>query len=155
MTCADGTFATIQDIRSILDPSSDLLDFTNGISAEFYLALDAGTTPSLPSGFEVPNLSPNCDQASQDILDDLVTMNNMLADCISNQNYLDTRLNDACIGCEPKFNNAIDINMIVLTAAELRITDQLDNLYLLKDPVVNGALQPIDDFSDETFADFQ
>ena len=36
--------------------------------------------------------------------------------------------------------------MIILQAAELRILDQIDNLYLLLDPEVNGMQEPADEF---------
>ena len=44
--------------------------------------------------------------------------------------------------------------MIVLQAAELRIIDQLDNLYLLQDPEVGGEPETINDFSIRVFGEF-
>lgn len=42
----------------------------------------------------------------------------------------------------------IDFNTIILQAADLRIVDQLDNLYLLKDPEVSeGVLEAVEDFN--------
>ena len=37
----------------------------------------------------------------------------------------------------------------------MRIVDQLDNLYLLKDPVLpNGEIEPITDFNERQFAEY-
>ena len=44
--------------------------------------------------------------------------------------------------------------MIVLQASELRIIDQLDNLYLLLDPEVNDEPEPVNDFSLRMFGLF-
>ena len=55
----------------------------------------------------------------------------------------------------------IDDQTIVLQAAELRIVDQLDNLYLLEDPTVPSAdpmgepvAEPVVDFSVRKFQEF-
>ena len=44
--------------------------------------------------------------------------------------------------------------MIILQAAELRIVEQLDNLYLLLDPEVNDEPEAIYDFSIRMFGLF-
>ena len=41
-----------------------------------------------------------------------------------------------------------------MQASELRIIDQLDNLYLLLDPEVNGAPEPATDFAARMFGLF-
>jgi hypothetical protein len=62
---------------------------------------------------------------------------------------------EACVDCQEKFVELIDFNTIILQAAELRIVDQLDNLYLLKDPEVSeGVLEPVEDFNVRIFNEF-
>lgn len=54
-----------------------------------------------------------------------------------------------------RFMMEIDDQTIILQAAELRIVDQLDNLYLLEDPLVDGEPESVVDYSTRKFEEFQ
>lgn len=68
--------------------------------------------------------------------------------------WIAAELQRACLDCRQDFIDTIDDNIIILQAAELRIIDQIDNLYLLKDPEVDGEPEPIADFQARYFFEF-
>jgi hypothetical protein len=76
----------------------------------------------------------HCDEGSQTALGELEEKEAELQDCLSFQTWIKGELARACEDCRDKFIDLIDDKTIILQAAELRIVDQLDNLYLLKDP---------------------
>lgn len=77
-----------------------------------------------------------------------------LDDCLSYSNWVNQELEKSCGECGETFLQMIDDQTIILQAAELRIVDQLDNLYLLEDPEVDGEPMDITTFSDGKFTAF-
>ena len=53
-----------------------------------------------------------------------------------------------------RFMMEIDDQTIILQASQLRIVDQLDNLYLLEDPLVDGEPEDVVEYSTRKFQEF-
>ena len=54
-----------------------------------------------------------------------------------------------------RFMMEIDDQTIILQASQLRIVDQLDNLYLLEDPMVDDEPEDVVDYSTRKFREFE
>ena len=118
-------------------------------------------TEVLSTGVTIPSLQDHCDQESHDARDLLIAKELELEDCLTFNNWLLEQLQLTCSDCAMRFMMEIDDQTIVLQAAQLRIVDQLDNLYLLEDPTVPsmdpmGAdeAEPVNDYSTRKFAEF-
>ena len=152
-TCAAETFSVLTDLSNLRRPADVLLEtFTQELRAEYVaLGLD-----QLDTGIEIPSLPVNCDQDSQDALLALREAVENLSDCLTFKQWLEAELQEACIDCEGELMDSIDDNWIILQAAELRIIDQQDNLYLLEDPVdAEGNPQAVSDFQDALFVEWE
>lgn len=54
-----------------------------------------------------------------------------------------------------RFMMEIDDQTIILQASQLRIVDQLDNLYLLEEPMVGEEEEDVVDYSTRKFREFE
>jgi hypothetical protein len=152
-TCAAETFDVLTDLSNLAKPADVLLEtFTQELRAEYVaLGLD-----QIDTGISIPSLPVNCDQDSQDALLALNEAVENLGDCLTFKQWLEAELQEACTDCAEDLTESIDDNWIILQAAELRIIDQQDNLYLLEDPVdAEGEPQAVSDFQDALFAEWE
>lgn len=152
-TCAAETFAVLTDLSNLARPADVLLEtFTQELRSEYVaLSLD-----QIDTGISIPSLPVNCDQDSQDALLALNEAVENLGDCLTFKQWLEAELQEACTDCAEDLSESIDDNWIILQAAELRIIDQQDNLYLLEDPVdAEGEPLAVSDFQDALFAEWE
>ena len=143
--CGEITFLKLQDLYN-LEADTDaesILEFTQRLRGQYDALVDAGQLEFESSvEFDIPTLPLNCDADSQNALMSAHQSDDDLQDCLSFQHWVLLELAQACEDCRDKFITLIDDNTIILQAAELRIVDQLDNLYLLEDPEVSpGTLE--------------
>jgi hypothetical protein len=103
---------------------------------------------------EVPSLPSNCDEDSQNARSALVADELELENCLTFAQWIGTRLQDCCTTTEKNILQAIDDETIIFQASELRIVDQLDNLYLLLDPEVDGEAEEVNAFAIRMFTEF-
>ena len=152
-TCAAETFAVLTDLSNLAKPADVLLEtFTQDLRAE-YVALDLD---QIDTGISIPSLPVNCDEDSQDALLALEEAVENLSDCLTFKQWLEGEVQEACTDCAEDITVSIDDNWIILQAAELRIIDQQDNLYLLEDPVdAEGEPLDVSDFQDALFAEWE
>ena len=96
----------------------------------------------------------HCDDDSQELRETLVNKELELEDCLTFNFWLTEQIQLTCSECAMRFMMEIDDQTIILQAAELRIVDQLDNLYLLEDPMVDDEPESVVDYSTRKFREF-
>jgi len=151
-TCAAETFGVLTDLSNLSRPADVLLEtFTQELRAE-YVALNLD---QVSTGIDIPSLPVNCDQDSQDALTALAEAVENLGDCLTFKQWLEGERSEACTDCADDLAVSIDDNWIILQAAELRIIDQQDNLYLLEDPVdADDVPVAVSDFQNALFEEW-
>ena len=155
-TCAAETFDVLTDLSNLSKPADVLLEtFTQDLRSEYVALLDAGEVDLIATGIDIPSLPVNCDEDSQNALLALREAVDNLGDCLTFKQWLEGELQEACTECADELVVSIDDNWIILQAAELRIIDQQDNLYLLEDPLTDeGEPQPVAEFQDALFEEW-
>lgn len=108
----------------------------------------------ISSGIQIPSLPDNCSDDHKEVLRITTEKDIELEDCLSYGEWISETLQKACTDCGETFLQQMDDELVILQAAELRIVEQLDNLYLLEDPEVDGEPQVITAFSDDKFNEF-
>lgn len=97
----------------------------------------------------------HCDSGSIEARETLINKELELEDCLTFNEWLKEQIQLTCSECAMRFMMEIDDQTIILQASQLRIVDQLDNLYLLEDPMVDDEPEDVVDYSTRKFREFE
>ena len=97
----------------------------------------------------------HCDSGSIEARESLINKELELEDCLTFNEWLKEQIQLTCSECAMRFMMEIDDQTIILQASQLRIVDQLDNLYLLEDPMVDDEPEDVVDYSTRKFREFE
>lgn len=97
----------------------------------------------------------HCDSGSVEARETLINKELELEDCLTFNEWLKEQIQLTCSECAMRFMMEIDDQTIILQASQLRIVDQLDNLYLLEDPMVDDEPEDVVDYSTRKFREFE